>query len=160
MRHDDILSSVILYGAIKENLVETADKSAWQSIVADADLTDRAIAAALRWWPEFADPGGRPTKVSLDRFVAGLCDIFADCTGRDLGLSRASTGQEQGSPTGPLFRFVEACVIPLFAVDQGSADPQNATNELEGGTRAKPTASITAETLVHMIRKGISRLNS
>jgi hypothetical protein len=64
-----------------------------------------------------ADQGGRPRTPALQLFIQRLCAIYECATGRCSRLSLLDGKQ----PYGFLFRFVEACLIPLKS-KQGDAE--------------------------------------
>ena len=56
---------------------------------------------------------GRRGDLALNVWIADLMSVFKALTGRDPRMSIVSSGPDQGKPSGPFFRFLEAAGAPV-----------------------------------------------
>ena len=56
---------------------------------------------------------GRRGDLALNVWIADLMSLFKALTGRDPRMSIVSSGPDQGKPSGPFFRFLEAAGAPV-----------------------------------------------
>ena len=61
---------------------------------------------------------GRRGDLALNVWIADLMSVFKALTGRDPRMSIVSSGPDQGKPSGPFFRFLEAAAAPVEFEDQ------------------------------------------
>ena len=61
---------------------------------------------------------GRRGELAVNVWIADLMSVFKALTGRDPRMSIVSSGPDQGKPSGPFFRFLEAAGAPVEFDDQ------------------------------------------
>jgi len=90
----------VLSGLTREQLRESAVKALVEPLLPIlGDKTPLLV----------GDRGGRPKAANLDDYIEQLLAISQRASGKELGLSRTAI---PGKPSGPLLRFIRACLAP------------------------------------------------
>jgi hypothetical protein len=103
---DNIIEATAAVGRLMEvfdaiDAAQTVERAARQA-VDDAERLSRLTGLK-----------GRSGDLALNVWIADLMSVFKTLTGRDPRMSTVSSGPDQGKPSGPFVRFLEAAAAPV-----------------------------------------------